>query len=140
MTDRVEIGGDASQLVLSLGRSAKDNERQLEANLRSGMLNAKWVVHEVAGAGKRGDFAALSKAFQSLADDWAGRSRDELWTSADQDLALSVDSDALGHISLVVELSEPIADGWRAQATVPLEPSDLPRVSAQLRSLLETQG
>ena len=140
MTDRVEIGGYPSQLVLSLERYAKDEERQLEVSLRSGMLNAKLVVHEVDGAGKRGDFAALSRAFQSLADDWAGGSRDELWTSADHDLTLSVDSDALGHISLVVELSEPIADGWRAQATVPLEPSDLPRVSAQIRSLLQSQG
>lgn len=139
MTDRVEIGEKPALLVLSLARLAKNNERQLEASLRSGMLNATLVVHEVAGAGKRGDFAALSNAFQDLANDWVGRSRDELWTSADHDLAFTVDSDSLGHISLAVEMSEPVADGWRANATVPLVPSDLSRVSAQLRALLESQ-
>jgi hypothetical protein len=108
----------------------------VRAELLLDSLSANLFVHDLPGAGKRGDFDALADAFVEFGNDFGARNAEEIWTSADRDLVRSLGADPLGHVFLTVELSQIVEDGWLVRGTIPLEYGALSRLGSQLRALL----
>jgi hypothetical protein len=116
LVDNVDIGAAPNRLVLRLVES-EGQERYLRAELLLDSLNASLFVHDLPGAGKRGDFDALADAFVEFGSDFGARNAEEIWTSADHDLVMFLGADALGHVFLTVELSQAVEDGWSVRAS-----------------------
>lgn len=135
MVDQVDIGTTPNRLVLRLVEP-KGQERYLRAELMLDSLNASLFVHDLPGAGKRGDFNVLADAFVEFGSDFAARETEEIWTSADHDLVMSLGADELGHVFVTVELSPIVEDGWSVRGIIPLEYGALSRLGPQLRALL----
>ncbi len=68
--------------------------------------------------------------FARMSERWSGWPGALTWSSLEGELSLSCTQDPLGHVAIRVELrSGPMADDWRAQATIMTEAGQLEALS-----------
>ncbi|HLG10053.1 MAG TPA: DUF6228 family protein [Gaiellaceae bacterium] len=80
--------------------------------------------------------SSMPDFFDALAQEWRGWSGERTWEAYEGGLRLGATIDALGHVSLGVELRERSADGWLVRGDVPLDAGQLDQVARDVRSLL----
>ena len=80
----------------------------------------------------------LAEFFDALAGDSLGWRGTREWTAYEGGLRLGATMDALGHVTIAVELHEASGpDGWLVRGDVPLDAGQLAQVAVDVRRLLE---
>ena len=85
--------------------------------------------------------APLVGFFDALARDSSGWAGTKQWAADEGGLRLGATMDALGHVTITVELHEASGpDGWHVKGDVPLDAGQLAQVAVDVRRLLEPWG
>ena len=74
----------------------------------------------------------LGSLFRAAAADWRGWNGERCWKSVDGELAVSLEADGLGHVTVSVSLGDELGDRpdpWCLQTTLTLEAGQLDRVA-----------